>query len=45
MAFSVAFVGRQFGAAIGKGDGDTAGLNVTEVTEEWSVVASGAIVR
>ncbi len=45
MAFSGAFVGRQFCAAIGKGDGDTAGLNVTEVTDEWSIVAGGASVR
>jgi hypothetical protein len=45
MAFSGAFVGRQFCAAFGKGDGDTAELNVTEVTEEGSVVAGGATVR
>ena len=45
MAFSGAFVGRQFCAAIGKGDRDTAGLNVTEVTEERSIVAGGATVR
>ncbi len=36
---------RQFCAAVGKGDGDTAGLNVAEVTEEWSIVAGGATVR
>jgi hypothetical protein len=45
MAFSGVFVGRQFCAAIGKEDGDTAGLNVTEVAEEGSVVAGGATVR
>ena len=46
MTFSGAFVGRQFCAAIGKeDDGDTAGLNVTEVAEEGSVVAGGATVR
>jgi hypothetical protein len=32
-------------AAFGKGDGDTAGMNVTEVTGEWSIVAGGATVR
>ena len=45
MAFSGAFGGRQFCAAIAEGDRDTAGLNVTEVTEEWSNVAGGATVR
>ena len=45
MTFSSAFVGRQFCAAIGEGDGDTAGLNVTEVTEEGSVVVGGTTVR
>ena len=44
MAFSGAFVGRQFCADIGKGDGDTARLNVKEVTEEWSIVAGGTTV-
>jgi hypothetical protein len=44
MAFSGAFVGRQFCANIGKGDGDTARLNVKEVTEEWSIVAGGTTV-
>jgi hypothetical protein len=45
MAFSGAFVGRQFCAAVGEGDGDTAGLNVIEVTEKRSIVAGGATVR
>ncbi len=45
MAFTGAFVGRQFCAAVAKGDGDTAGLNVMEVTEECSIVAGGATVR
>jgi hypothetical protein len=45
MAFSGAFVGRQFYAAIGEGDRDPAGLNVTEVTEEWSIVTGGTTVR
>ena len=45
MVFSGAFVGRQFCAAVSKGDKDTVGLNVTEVTEEWSTVAGGATVR
>ncbi len=45
MAFSGAFVGRQFCAAVAKGDRDTAGLNAMLVTEEWSKVAGGATVR
>ena len=45
MAFSGACVGRQFCAAVGEGDGDTAWLNVMEVTEERSMVAGGARVR
>jgi hypothetical protein len=45
MAFSGGFVGRQFNAAVVKGDKGTVGLNVTEVTEEWSIVAGGTSVR
>jgi hypothetical protein len=41
MAFSCAFVGRQFCATVSKGDRDTAGLGIKEVTEEWSIVLAG----
>jgi hypothetical protein len=44
MAFSGAFVGRHPCAAVGKGERDLTGLNVTEVTEEWSIVSGGATV-